>query len=158
MSNKNDKALDILQRYYNRLMNQLAEEIIEKDQEFDQGYLAMAEDLIFTYSNKLSCLSVIMSNLGHVSQHESSTEAAGAGVAEIRCTRDQIAPRIQDWLDMNPRANIVGFDVLPAAHNGNGTLNNDSDNDNDASDNAPPPESEEVTCVLIYGREEDSAS
>jgi hypothetical protein len=144
---KNERALDILQRYYTRLMNQMADEIIEKDREFDKGYLAMAEDLIFTYSNKLSCLSVIMSNLGHVSQHDSEPEKPGAGVAEIRCSRDEIAPRMQDWLDVNPRVNIVGFDVLPA--NPNGKMADE--------DIAEPAENDDVTCVVLYSHQEDGA-
>ena len=164
VENKYNQSLDILQRYYNRLMNQLADEIIEKEREFDKGYLAMAEDLIFTYSNKLSCLSVIMSNLGHMAPSDNDGDFGGAGVAEIRCNRDEIGPRIQDWLEANPRANIVGFDVVPATNNGTLKPTEDAadvsepkqaDAETDAAD-ASSEHKDEVRCILIFGPEGDS--
>jgi rubrerythrin len=84
--NEFDGALAILKTYHRGLVRQLAEEIIERREDFESpGCLGPAENIIDKYAHQLHRLCEVYSNLNKFAFREKPQGAEALAKDEFRC-------------------------------------------------------------------------
>jgi hypothetical protein len=81
-----DEAQRVLKKYYNELVKQMAEEIIQHREDFEsQGFGSQADDIVEKYAQQLHKLSTVFYNLSQFSFREKPNGKVPLSKDEFRC-------------------------------------------------------------------------
>jgi hypothetical protein len=80
-----ETARKILYRYYDTLMEQVAEDIIRHSDEFEKGSFGNADDIIERHHCRISRLAGVYANLRGYAEREKPKGTKPLGKEEFRC-------------------------------------------------------------------------
>lgn len=113
MSEKMQQALHVVERYYQQVVNDLADGILEHEHSFGTGYLDKGESVIETYAHRLFAIERVVHHLTHAARPAAPPAAPEVSVDQFRCATEEAAGRLQQWLRDHPEAHVLHFLAVP---------------------------------------------
>ena len=139
---KYERAIAILDRYYEKLLGQVASGICENKSRFDEPMIGLGEELLFNYTGHLQSVCVVVSHLRRAVA--SAPDVVPVQVEEIQGPRAEITQKIGDWLAENPHEGIVSVTPLPPE--AAGALKADGEETSEEKAAAP----ETLSCLIFH--------
>ncbi|MEN8149879.1 MAG: hypothetical protein ABFS86_08655 [Planctomycetota bacterium] len=106
------QAFRSLNAFYKRLVDDLADKVVERESSFEETYLGLGEEVIERYGHLLLLSQHCLMGLQQAMGGEGPPPPVGK-LASISCPEADVDEQLAEWLAENEGVEVVGFQVLP---------------------------------------------
>ena len=126
------QAFRSLNAFYKRLVDDLADKVVDREDSFEETYLGLGEEIVERYGHLLLLTQHAVMGLQQAMGADGPGEAPPvARLASIACPEADVDEQLAEWLAENEGVDVVGFQVLPGR----------------PTEDVPEPE---CRCLVVY--------
>ena len=110
------RAYRALNGFYRRLVDDLADKVVDREDSFEETYLGLGEEIIERYGHLLLLTQHSLMGIHQAMGGEGEGPMPPvARVTSFTCPEEDIEGHLAQWLEENDDVEVINFQVLPGA-------------------------------------------